>query len=87
MSAKGSASSRWPVSGPACPGSPSGGGVLEWAAGGGAEPADPVPPCPCRHQVSAAGQIALSPQAVEDWMLAKLFFSGRAPCSVAHVQL
>ena len=87
MTCQGSAASRWTLSGPACPSSPGAGGgvggVLEWAACGGSEPAA----CPCWHQVSPAGQLALSPQAVEDWMLSKLFFSCRTPCSVAHVQL
>ncbi|KAF0289917.1 hypothetical protein FJT64_011868 [Amphibalanus amphitrite] len=81
VTCQGSAASRWTLPGAACPPAPpGGGGLLEWAA---AEPAG----CPCWHQVSAAGQLAVSPQAVEDWMLTKLFFSGRAPCSVAHVQL
>ncbi|XP_043201470.1 uncharacterized protein LOC122393444 [Amphibalanus amphitrite] len=82
VTCQGSAASRWTLPGAACPPAPpgGGGGLLEWAA---AEPAG----CPCWHQVSPAGQLALSPQAVEDWMLTKLFFSGRAPCSVAHVQL
>ena len=97
VTCQGSAASRWTLAGPTYPSGGGGGGVLEWAAGGGgggAEPPTltaPAPalgaPCPCWHQVSDTGQLALSPQAVEDWMLTKLFFSGRAPCSVAHVQL